>query len=497
MRPKLHSVPRPGSGQPREATCGSPPAVFPHVSMLSRQVVMQTPLKFRTTSVPTTGKFFRVEDVNKDLVVELHDATIEEGLLTDYQSHFILDICTKLSPHTTQNLLSTEDSLKIRSLILKNEYLYRNGRWEPTKIPKILRSADSSQHYPPTSPSTRDCSSRMTNSSQAWRGRPSAQSTQQANSRKGIRIETVHRCIARTSQEESVKGIFIPVAGTEEQQVADWLNDITCALEPFISLVAATSNRVLTRSTAKPLCSWTSETAKIPVKDNLMPWKPDVILREKLQVVYGPQPEFSWKYIISFIELSSSAYGHSSSSGAIRNAIIRKAYAIFASQPNRRFVFALSIADQKFRAHMFDRSGAVHSRGYDIHRHPRMLLCMLSILAFSNVDQVGYDPTFLCQYRSAVNLRKIQVAHSTYDIVKCIFYNFLIHGRGTSCWHVRFKKKDYVIKDSWIHASRVNREMDILEMIKDLRGVPRFIAAWTVEIGGSSDRTDIRRPILR
>lgn len=124
-----------------------------------------------------------------------------------------------------------------------------------------------------------------------------------------------------------------------------------------------------------------------------------------------------------------------------------------------------------------------------------MLLCMLSILAFSNVDQVGYDPTFLCQYRSAVNLRKIQVAHSTYDIVKCIFYNFLIHGRGTSCWHVRFKKKDYVIKDSWIHASRVNRETDILEMIKDLRGVPRLIAAWTVEIGGSSDRTDIRRPI--
>jgi len=37
--------------------------------------------------------------------------------------------------------------------------------------------------------------------------------------------------------------------------------------------------------------------------------------------------------------------------------------------------------------------------------------------------------------------------------------------------------------------------MDILERIKDLRGVPRLIAAWTVEIGGSSDRTDTRRPI--
>ena len=95
-----------------------------------------------------------------------------------------------------------------------------------------------------------------------------------------------------------------------------------------------------------------------------MPWKPDVILRDKL---IGPQPEFSWNQVISFIELTSSSYGYSDNAGAIRNAIIRKAYAIFASQPNRRFVFALSIADQKFRAHMFDRSGVVHSRGYDIH----------------------------------------------------------------------------------------------------------------------------------
>ena len=83
----------------------------------------------------------------------------------------------------------------------------------------------------------------------------------------------------------------------------------------------------------------------------------------------------------------------------------------------------------------------------------------------------------------------------TCDIVKCIFYNFLIHGRGTSGWHVRIKKKDYVIKDSWVHVSCVNRETDILEKIKGLRGVPHLITAWTVEIGGASDQTDTRRPV--
>ena len=51
-----------------------------------------------------------------------------------------------------------------------------------------------------------------------------------------------------------------------------------------------------------------------------------------------------------------------------------------------------------------------------------------------------------------------------------------------------------MIKDCWTHASRVNRKRDILEKIKDLKGVPCLIAAWTVEIGGLIDRTDVRHP---
>ena len=117
------------------------------------------------------------------------------------------------------------------------------------------------------------------------------------------------------------------------------------------------------------------------------------------------------------------------------------------------------------------------------------------MLAFGNTNQIGYNPTFISQYHSVSILQKIRVASFTCDIVKCIFYNFLIHGRGTSGWHVHIKKNDYVIKDSWVHVSRVNREMDILKKIKDLKGVPHLITAWTVEIRGLSDRTDTRRPV--
>jgi len=105
--------------------------------MLAQQVVMQTPLKLRTTSVPTTGKFFKVEDVNQDLVVELRGATVDKGSLNS-QSHFIPNLCTEISPRTTQNLPSDKDPLKITSLSLKNDFLYRNGCWELTRIPRLL-----------------------------------------------------------------------------------------------------------------------------------------------------------------------------------------------------------------------------------------------------------------------------------------------------------------------------------------------------------------------
>ena len=79
----------------------------------------------------------------------------------------------------------------------------------------------------------------------------------------------------------------------------------------------------------------------------------------------------------------------------VRNSVMRKAYTIFASQPNQRFLFAMSITRQEFRAHMFDRAGVVHTRPYNIHHHPHMLLRMLSFLAFGQLDQIGYDTTFI------------------------------------------------------------------------------------------------------
>jgi len=195
------------------------------------------------------------------------------------------------------------------------------------------------------------------------------------------------------------------------------------------------------------------------------------------------------------MELMSTSYSDSDSTGTVRNGVTHKVYAIFASQPTRRFLLALSITQQEFCVHMFDRAGVMHSRAYSIHRSPHVLLCMLAVLTFGQPEHVGFNPTII--YSSPTSQissnNTIQVGSATYSIIRQIFFNYLICGRGMTCWHVCRNGEDFVIKDSWTHESQINREADILSKICGLKGVPQLVTAWTVQIEGSDDRTDARR----
>ena len=278
--------------------------------------------------------------------------------------------------------------------------------------------------------------------------------------------------------------LMIPVAGSEEQHVASWLNRITEALQPLVPIPSRISDSVSQTAGTIPTlihrtndsdskvigtrtmatCSmtaqhnaahhlWSSETSHKPIKDSPMVWKPDLVLWEvPFQSVFGPEPVFSWKGVVLFMELTSGSYSLSDGICTIHNGVMRKAYAIFASQPGRWFLFALSISNQEFRLHMFDCSGVVHSQPYNIHKSPCVLLHMLAILAFSDSEHLGFDPTFVCfspiHQRLSSSLGTIRIESLTYCIVRQIFFSFLIHGRGMSCWHVRRNGEDYMIKDS-------------------------------------------------
>ncbi|KAF8546316.1 hypothetical protein OG21DRAFT_1491350 [Imleria badia] len=313
--------------------------------LLRHAVTHNTPLKLRTTFVPTTGKAFKAENVNQDLLVELEGATINKSPFEN-NSHYILAQCNQISPsmnHLPRAPAGTP--LKITSLEHQNQVIY-DGHWDTKEIPHILRASLASSGL------------------SRW-------------SRKNARLrrESIHRVIPGTSLEESIKGTFLPTAGTEEESSRTLSGDEPIASPkpiPTGSPETTTSGFLLSlqrnRSAAKCARFWSSEALCKPVKDNMMTLKPDLILREKPRsVIIGPQPEFSWNGVISFLELMSSTYQDSVGTVNVRNAIMRKAYAVFAFQPGQQFLFALSIAKQEFRAHMFDCAGVVHSRGYNIH----------------------------------------------------------------------------------------------------------------------------------
>ena len=169
--------------------------------------------------------------------------------------------------------------------------------------------------------------------------------------------------------------------------------------------------------------------------------------------------------MITFLELTSSSFN-----AQLRRDITRKAYAVFMSQPNRRFVVALSLARQEFRLHVFDRSGAIHSLGYSIHKFPDLFACLIYTLAFASLDRLGFDPTFV---DPAVSLsvvyhprsdsvlqlsQTIYIRMDAYVVVRPIYFSHLIQGRGTSSWLMKRGKKYYVIKDYWTHKERKHTE---------------------------------------
>lgn len=200
---------------------------------------------------------------------------------------------------------------------------------------------------------------------------------------------------------------------------------------------------------------WSSQYAAKPVENCHMSIKPDIVLCGQLDQDTG----FAWHNVISFLELTSSTY-----SAQLRRDITRKAYAVFMSQPSRRFVVAISLVRQEFRIHIFDRSGAIHSLGRNLHKFSDLFARVIYTLSFGSLDKLGFDPTFIdpaaspsilyrpCSTFAVQKSRIIYIRESTYTVLHHLYSSYLIRGRGTSSWLVIRKKKLYVLKDYCGHT---------------------------------------------
>ncbi|KIK32265.1 hypothetical protein CY34DRAFT_111033 [Suillus luteus UH-Slu-Lm8-n1] len=81
-----------------------------------------------------------------------------------------------------------------------------------------------------------------------------------------------------------------------------------------------------------------------------------------------------------------------------------------------------------------------------------------------------------------------------YDILEVIFSSQGLAGHGTVCYLARSGNEEYIIKDHWVLGSKVDalNKVKMLQVMKDVRGVPQLVDHWPVEIKpGKVDQTGL------
>lgn len=173
--------------------------------------------------------------------------------------------------------------------------------------------------------------------------------------------------------------------------------------------------------------------------------------------------------------------------------LTNNAFEIFSNQEERRFVIGISICAVDVRAYVFDRAGVVGSGKFDLNYNPSLFIRLIGGLILADMDGIGLDSSIRLGQNG---FRYVSVAWVEYQIIKQLFLNNSIRGRGTLCWHVQSGGQDYVIKDAWTEASKVQPEVDLLEAARGTDNVVQLVAQETVKIGEMEDSTQTIRSVI-
>ena len=130
---------------------------------------------------------------------------------------------------------------------------------------------------------------------------------------------------------------------------------------------------------------WSAQFAIKPVTGAIK-IKPDLILCASDPL---NKTTLTWMHVISIMEVTSKP----NDLDMLVN-LAQKAYVVFVNQPGRCFLILVSIAAQIFRIHLYDRSGVIHSCGYNIHANADLFTSVLRFLTSAPPKDLGYNPTF-------------------------------------------------------------------------------------------------------
>ncbi|KAJ2914322.1 hypothetical protein MD484_g6094, partial [Candolleomyces efflorescens] len=162
---------------------------------------------------------------------------------------------------------------------------------------------------------------------------------------------------------------------------------------------------------------------------------------------------------------------------------------MFIQQPNRQFVRALLVSEQRFTLFHFDRSGVQHSQQFELSddstRSQYLFVRLVVGLCSPHESDLGFDSSIQWKIE---NGRKVSGTlktcggddhgEMTYNLVDIdpIWSSFNIRGSCTRYWRVVDPQsgEKRLVKDSWRSEERVS-EQTFLDHAKDLPGVVEMI----------------------
>jgi hypothetical protein len=271
-----------------------------------------------------------------------------------------------------------------------------------------------------------------------------------------------------------VPSLFASVSWTmpsvfTESSMAIWMNGIAD------SVASLTQNQ--------PTRRWDSNYCDVILSGSPIQRKPDLSLLSA-----GTTKEPTWQEVRGLCEVTSSANFHS----VIRSTVQQKAFIMLSAQHARRFIPVLSFANRSFRVTLCDRAGIVLSTVGDIEQDSYTLFRIIIALMFGDDELVGYDKSM--QHGQHSEIVSIMAGGLEYTVKKKLFSSEVMRGRATQCWHVEREGEQYVIKDSWVQVGRASNEIDLLQEMDDVDGVPNLIWGGDVLLSdGTVDSTAMNR----
>ena len=238
---------------------------------------------------------------------------------------------------------------------------------------------------------------------------------------------------------------------------------------------------------------WSAKYRNTPLPDSPIKRKPDIVL---IDGDVDDEPIVTWRTVRAIAEITSQCY----EVGKLVGTVVDKSYIMLTTQFDRVFVPILSVwGRHRFRLTVTDREGQLRSMVYELSgvRPASVSLAFLRLvvgLCFTDNQCVGYDPTMITDKFGVV--KSIKCKGNVYTVVRVVYESQSFVGRATRVWVVKHNKKKFILKDTWVEKSRTVSEIEHLEHIKGMRGVPVYVCGEDVSIDGKVLCTGNIRGIL-